>query len=80
MQRQSYIERFWRTLKYEWLKLKFIPNVEKLKMELKNFIKWYNLDRVHQSLNYQTPDERACGIMDKFCNLSTIPQAQQQII
>jgi putative transposase len=76
----AYIERFWRTLKYEWLKLKFIPNVEKLKMELKNFIKWYNLDRVHQSLNYQTPDERACGIMDKFCNLPTIPQAQQQII
>jgi putative transposase len=24
----AYIERFWRTLKYEWLKLKFIPNVK----------------------------------------------------
>lgn len=38
----AYIERFWRTVKYEWLKLKFIPTVDKLKMKLKKFIKWYN--------------------------------------
>jgi len=76
----AYIERFWRTAKYEWLKLKFIPNVEKLKIELKDFMKWYNNERPHQSLGYLTPDEKACGIMDKWKNLSTIPQAQQQII
>ena len=73
----AYIERFWRTAKYEWLKLKFIPNVEKLKIELKDFMKWYNNERPHQSLGYLTPDEKACGIMDKWKNLSTIPQAQQ---
>ncbi len=76
----AYIERFWRTAKYEWLKLKFIPNVEKLKIELKGFMKWYNNERPHQSLGYLTPDEKACGIMDKWKNLSIIPQAQQQII
>ena len=77
----AYIERFWRTAKYEWLKLKFIPTVEKLKMELKNFMKWYNNERPHQSLDYLTPDEKAHGYMDKFCNLPTNPQAlQQQII
>lgn len=76
----AYIERFWRTVKYEWLKLKFIPTVEKLKMELKDFIKWYNSQRPHQSIGYKTPDEKAYGFMDKFCNLPTIPQAQQQII
>ena len=32
----AYIERFWRRAKYAWLKLKFIPTVEKLKMELAN--------------------------------------------
>ena len=74
----AYIERFWRTVKYEWLKLKFIPTVDKLKMELKNFIKWYNKDRPHQALRYQTPDEKAYGFMDKLYNLPTIPQAQQQ--
>ena len=76
----AYIERFWRSLKYEWLKLKFIPIVEKLKMELENFVKWYNNERPHQALNYLTPDEKAYGFMDKFYNLPTIPQAQQQII
>ena len=78
----AYIERFWRTAKYEWLKLKFIPNVEKLKMELANFMQWYNNERPHQSLGYLTPDEKAYGFMDKFYNLPTIPQAaqQQQII
>jgi putative transposase len=69
----AYIERFWRTVKYEWLKLKFIPTVDKLKMELKEFIKWYNYERPHQSLGYLTPDEKACGFMDKFDNLPTIP-------
>jgi putative transposase len=76
----AYIERFWRTVKYEWLKLKFIPTVERLKMELQEFIKWYNKERPHQALNYLTPDEKAYGFMDKFINLPTIPQAQQQII
>jgi putative transposase len=77
----AYIERFWRTVKYEWLKLKPISTVDKLKMELKNFMKWYNNERPHQSLGYKTPDEKACGFMDKFYNLPTIPQAlQQQII
>lgn len=77
----AYIERFWRTAKYEWLKLKFIPTVEKLKNELKDFINWYNKERPHQSLDYLTPDEKAHGFMDKFYNLPTTPQAlQQQII
>jgi putative transposase len=76
----AYIERLWRTVKYEWLKLKYIPTVDKLKMELKNFMQWYNNERAHQSLGYQTPDEKAYGFMDKFYNLPTIPQAQQQVI
>ena len=76
----AYIERFWRTVKYEWLKLKSIATVEKLKMELKDFMIWYNNERPHQALDYLTPDEKAYGFMDKFYNLPTIPQAQQQQI
>jgi transposase InsO family protein len=69
-----------RQVKYEWLKLKSISTVEKLKMELKNFMIWYNKKRPHQSIGYQTPDEKAYGFMDKFYNLPTIPQAKQQQI
>lgn len=60
----AYIERFWRRAKYAWLKLKFIPTVEKLKMELAN--DRYNNERPHQALDYLTPDKKAYGFMDKF--------------
>jgi len=77
----AYIERFWRTMKHEWLKLRFIPTVAKLKIELANFMQWYNNERQHQAIGYLTPDEKAHGFMDKFYNLPTIPQPlQQQII
>lgn len=73
----AYIERFWRSVKYEWLKLKSIITVENLKRELQNFVQWYNYERGHQSLGYLTPEEKACGFMDKFNNLPTTLQAQQ---
>lgn len=73
----AYIERFWRTVKYEWLKLKNIPNVYRLKIELKKFMDWYNNERGHQSLSYLTPNEKFCGFMDKFKNLPTTPQIPQ---
>lgn len=76
----AYIERFWRTVKYEWLKLKHIPTVSKLRIELKSFMEWYNSERGHQSLGYLTPDEKACEFMDKFKNLPTTPQLLQQAI
>jgi putative transposase len=76
----AYIERLWRTAKYEWLKLKFIPTVDKLKTELANFMTWYNNERPHQGISYLTPAEKSYGFMDKFYNLPTIPQAQQQQI
>lgn len=66
----AYIERFWRTVKYEWLKLRFIPNVERLKKELQDFISWYNNERPHQSLNYLTPEEMICGFMERSYDLS----------
>ena len=47
----------------------------------KDFVKWYNNKRPHQSLGYLTPDEKAYGFMDKLKHLPTIPQKlQQQII
>jgi putative transposase len=50
------IERFFRTLKYENIFLKRYENMLELKKGVKEFISFYNNDRLHSSLNYETPD------------------------
>ena len=42
----AYIERFWRTVKYEWLRLKSISTVLDLKIELQKFMQSYNYERI----------------------------------
>ena len=53
----AYIERLWRTLKYEWTIIKGARYVSDYKKLLPQFIEWYNYDRPHQSLSYKTPSE-----------------------
>ena len=53
----AYIERLWRTLKYEWMIIKGARNVSDYKKLLPQFIEWYNYDRPHQSLSYKTASE-----------------------
>ncbi len=50
-----YIERFWRTLKHEYLLIHAFESVEELKNALDRFIDMYNYKRIHQSLGYKTP-------------------------
>lgn len=50
-----YIERLWRTIKYENIYLMGYDNIDELNIGLDNFIKFYNYKRLHQSLNYNTP-------------------------
>ena len=52
-----YVERFWRTLKYEDIYLKSYESVRELKHGLQRYFPFYNERRFHQSLEYQTPDE-----------------------
>lgn len=52
-----HIERFWRSLKYEEVYLKSYENIKSAKMQISKYIKYYNQERPHQSLEYQTPDE-----------------------
>ena len=80
----AYIERLWRTLKYEWFYIYGVRFVFEYKNFLKEFIVWYNTERLHQSLGYLTPETvlkqalGACGNMEKLNNFSTVPQVQQQ--
>ena len=51
------IERLWRTVKYEEVLLKEYGSLAEAREELDRFFRWYNEERLHQSLGYQTPDE-----------------------
>jgi putative transposase len=51
-----YIERFWKTFKYEFAKFYHFETLEQLQKETTAFIDHYNNERPHQSLDYKTPE------------------------
>jgi putative transposase len=55
-----YIERFWKTIKYEDIKFKYYSEISELKEGVANFVRFYNENRFHQSLGYETPEEFYC--------------------
>ena len=52
-----FIERLWRTIKYEAIYLNEYDDVAGLKSGIKKFIGFYNRERYHQSLGYLRPGE-----------------------
>lgn len=52
-----FIERFWRTIKHEHLYLKAYTDGRSLHRGLTDYFRFYNQERKHQSLGYQTPEE-----------------------
>ncbi len=52
-----FVERLWRTVKYEDIYIKDYEAVPELKTGLANYFSFYNHERRHQSLGYQTPAE-----------------------
>ena len=52
-----FIERLWRSFKYELIYIKVFENGKHLQQETKNWFRWYNTERFHQSLDYQKPDQ-----------------------
>lgn len=50
-----FIERFWRSVKYEEVYLKRYETGLEAKNGLKSYLQFYNEERLHQSLNYKTP-------------------------
>lgn len=51
-----YIERFWRSLKHEEVYLNDYDSVDELEQAIDAYINFYNKQRPHQSLNYNTPE------------------------
>jgi putative transposase len=52
-----FVERLWRSVKYEDIYLHAYESVRELKAALARYFEFYNLRRPHQSLDYRTPDE-----------------------
>lgn len=52
-----YVERLWRTLKYEEIYLHNYQDLKELKTAVNRYFDFYNSERFHQSLDYATPDE-----------------------
>ena len=52
-----FIERFWRTVKYEDIYLKNYETVPALMTGMSGYFPFYNEERPHQSLNNRTPEE-----------------------
>jgi putative transposase len=50
-----FIERLWRSLKYEEVYLKDYASVTEARTGIERYFRFYNQERLHQSLDYRTP-------------------------
>ena len=87
-----FIERLWRSLKYEEVYLKAYASVAEARTSIGSYLSFYNDERKHQSLGYRTPSAifaaGACGYVDNAPAsvpvttpaqaLPTYPQVEQQ--
>ena len=78
-----FIERLWRSLKYEEVFIKAYLSVADARAGIGAWLGFYNDDRLHQALGYQTPREifeadQAGGYVDNASALPTYPPAPQQ--
>ena len=78
-----FIERLWRSLKYEAVYLHELTDGFKAERVIGEWIGFYNTERPHSALGGQTPAEAygaelPVDMMDKPDGLPTSPQAQQQ--
>ena len=78
-----FIERLWRSLKYEAVYLHELTDGFKAERVIGDWIDFYNTKRPHSALGGRTPAEaygveRPVDMMDKAIAMPTSPQAQQQ--
>ena len=77
-----FIERLWRSLKYEEIFLKAYGSPAEARSGIGAWLSFYNDERPHQTHGYRTPREVFTGVthgyVDNVRTLTTYPQAQQQ--
>ena len=57
-----FVERLWRTVKYEEVYLKDYADVQEAWASLGRYFRFYNEERLHQALGYRTPAEMRNGV------------------
>ena len=62
-----FIERFWRSLKYEDITLRDYATVPDLEAGLQRYFAFYSHERPHQSLNYTVPGKVQQGLVTLVC-------------
>lgn len=60
-----FIERLWRSVKYEEIYLRGYANGHEAQRSLAKYFAFYNARRVHETLGYATPDEMYFGALAK---------------
>jgi len=76
-----FIERLWRSLKYEEVYLHAYDTVADAKAGIGSWISFYNVSRPHQALGYRTPTEifaGNAGAVDMMDNAARCPHSPQQ--
>ena len=56
-----FVERLWRTVKYEEVYLKEYDSPRAARQGLSSYLRFYNEERLHQALGYRTPVAVYCG-------------------
>ena len=64
-----YVERLWRTIKYEMVYLHKFDTILEIKTALKSYITFYNEKRPHQALDYYTPNEMYYKYKNERCKM-----------
>jgi putative transposase len=65
-----FTERLWRTIKYEEVYLHDYASPKEAQRQLANYIHFYNFERPHQALGYQTPAQLYGIVIDCHINKS----------
>ncbi len=78
-----FIERLWRSLKYEEVYLHAYASVAEAKAGIASWFRFYNEERQHQSLGYRTPQQvyaaESCGYVDdRLCRPTPLPPFPEQ--
>ena len=58
-----FVERFWRSVKYEEVYLRAYDSVSKARASLRCYIDFYNGRRPHSALDGSTPDQAYCNLL-----------------
>ena len=67
-----FIERLWRSVKYECIYLNDYRNIPDVRKGLRNYFEFYNNERFHQTLDYKTPWEVYAGENGRYETITVV--------